>query len=364
MDVGTGDNLDAGIPSQNYGVLALQHYVFKKSNISAIFINRESLGLDYTKYDSAYRKYNREAGIEYNLASGDDKWTGKFLAHKSFSPGLSGKDYMYAGYLKYTTKPVTADGTLMYAGENFNPEVGYMPRTSFYQANFHYRYKFFVKSNWLLSHGPELKTTNYFDTSWKLTDNENRISYDFEFLDRSNFGFGYGFDYVKLQNPFDPTNSGGLAFPEGSEFHTTGWGFSYASSPSKLFTLTLNGQTGTYYNGKLSEIDGILGYRLQPYGGISVNFAYNDINLTEPYKSARFWLIGPKLDVTFTNKLFFATFLQYNQQADNFNINSRFQWRFAPASDIFLVYTENYLPGDFSTKNRAIVLKFTYWYNL
>jgi hypothetical protein len=74
--------------------------------------------------------------------------------------------------------------------------------------------------------------------------------------------------------------------------------------------------------------------------------------------------------MTFTNKIFWTTFVQYNEQADNVNLNTRFQWRFLPASDIFLVYTENYLPGetlgsiDFNSKNRALVLKITYWYNI
>ena len=46
------------------------------------------------------------------------------------------------------------------------------------------------------------------------------------------------------------------------------------------------------------------------------------------------------------------------------NLNARFQWRFKPASDLFVVYTENYLPADFSSKNRALVFKVNYWINL
>ncbi|MFM8349331.1 MAG: hypothetical protein ACKOAR_14905 [Bacteroidota bacterium] len=40
------------------------------------------------------------------------------------------------------------------------------------------------------------------------------------------------------------------------------------------------------------------------------------------------------------------------------------QWRFRPASDFFIVYAENYLPGNFNSKNRSLVLKLTYWFNL
>jgi hypothetical protein len=65
-----------------------------------------------------------------------------------------------------------------------------------------------------------------------------------------------------------------------------------------------------------------------------------------------------------TNKLFFTTFIQYNEQLDNINLNTRFQWRYKPASDLYLVYTDNYLPVPFLVRNRALMLKFTYWWNV
>ena len=65
-----------------------------------------------------------------------------------------------------------------------------------------------------------------------------------------------------------------------------------------------------------------------------------------------------------TNKLFFTTFAQYNEQLDNINLNTRFQWRYKPASDLFIVYTDNYLPDTFGVKNRSLVVKLTYWWNI
>jgi hypothetical protein len=60
--------------------------------------------------------------------------------------------------------------------------------------------------------------------------------------------------------------------------------------------------------------------------------------------------------------------LQYNTQANNVNINSRLQWRFRPVSDLFLVYSDNYFTDQFfqnpNVKNRALVLKATYWLKL
>jgi len=75
------------------------------------------------------------------------------------------------------------------------------------------------------------------------------------------------------------------------------------------------------------------------------------------------WIIGPRIDFTFTKKLFFTAFMQYNSQFDNLNINARFQWSFAPLSDFFIICADNYITDpwrNFSSRNRALVAKFTY----
>jgi len=91
---------------------------------------------------------------------------------------------------------------------------------------------------------------------------------------------------------------------------------------------------------------------------------YNKIDMPEPYNDAQLWLVGPRMDVSFTDKLFLSTFVQYNNQIENVNINTRFQWRFKPVSDLFVVYTDNYHPESFQIKNRALILKLTYWINV
>ena len=50
-----------------------------------------------------------------------------------------------------------------------------------------------------------------------------------------------------------------------------------------------------------------------------------------------------------------------NSQIRNVNLNCRFQWRFRPMSDLFIVYSDNYVSDDFKEKNRAFVIKFVYW---
>lgn len=91
---------------------------------------------------------------------------------------------------------------------------------------------------------------------------------------------------------------------------------------------------------------------------------YYDVRLPGNYGSEKQFIASPRVDLTFTDKIFLATFFQYNTREDNVNLNARLQWRCKPASDFFLVYTENYLPGSLASKNYSLVFKFTDWLNI
>jgi len=166
-----------------------------------------------------------------------------------------------------------------------------------------------------------------------------------------------------LQTPFDPTNSGGIPLPAGEEFSWKNIGASFTSDIRKSFNFLIASRYGGYYNGKAWTLNGELNYRVQPYGSLGIISSYNNVSLPTPYNSAKFLLIGPRLDLTFTDKIFFTSLVQYNEQIKNINLNLRFQWRFAPVSDLFIVYTENSYPADHNIKNRGLVLKLSYWFN-
>jgi hypothetical protein len=233
---------------------------------------------------------------------------------------------------------------------------------------------------------PKNKSTNVFYTSLKamsmtywnnqgdFTDNTTYIAYDGTMKDRSTFGMYMSYDFVKLQYNFDATRMGNTALLKGSEHDWYAINARYSSSPIKLFTYALTSRFGGYFgDGWRTGMTADIGYRFQPYGSVSVALDYNDIQdvyvpgtatMAAKNVSSQFWIIRPKIDITFTNKLFFATFFQFNQQTKNVNLNARLQWRYKPASDLFLVYTDNYFPEIFQIRNRAFVLKLNYWLNL
>ena len=196
-----------------------------------------------------------------------------------------------------------------------------------------------------------------------LTDREVSFDYFFQFHNRSHLELETNFWYIKLRDAFDPTNQGNHFLDAGNGYNWFDATLIYQSDNRKTFKYELSSGYGGFFNGNRWHAEGLLNYRFQPYGYISMVFSYNNLILPQPWGDTGYWLVGPKLDVTFTDKLFFTTYVQYNQQIDNINVNARLQWRYQPVSDIYLVYTDNYFPGNMMAKNRALVFKMTYWFN-
>jgi len=343
--------------ARNFTVGSVQKKVFARSNVGFIFVNKE-----YFDQPDDTTMFNRVFGFDYNLASKNNFWGGKFFYHRSFQPENPDKQYSQGATLSYSTKHIQARMSQTAVGENYLAEVGYVRRTGYNFLGPEFTY-LFVPNKRIVSHGITLENENYFDPGYHKIEHENTISYQLGFQNSSRLDFGYKDFYVELEDDFDPTHEGDYYLPAGSAYDFAGAFITYASTQKTMFTWMGEAAKGTFYNGKIQYILGNVGYRFQPYVKLSMNFNYTDMDLPAPYERTKYLLLGPKMDVTFTDKLFWTTFVQYNEQMDNMNINMRLQWRYQPVSDIFVVYTDNFIPGSWNSRNRALVLKMTYWLN-
>lgn len=360
MDIQTGTKND--IRAANFGVAVIQRQIFNRSNISAFIINKQ-ITFPKAGEDLTNSGYNRIAGLDMNLASADNRWTGKAFYHQAFYPDASGDAFTLAGQFAYKTQQFSVSLNQAWVGPDYIAEVGYIQRKGFYQVNPLFGYKFFPNSQRINNHGPSFKLDMFYNPGFSLTDREIELGYEVEWADRSRLSLQIEEGFVKLHEPYDPSHTGGDSLASGSEFTWKEIALIYSSDIRKPFNYMVTTRYGGFFNGTRLSLNGELNYRVQPYGSLAVMASYHQINLPEPYNSAELVLIGPRLDITFTDKLFLTTFAQYNNQIDNFNVNIRFQWRFAPVSDFYIVYTENAYPGDFRTKNRGLVAKLSYWFN-
>ena len=389
LNIQTSANKDTsiGLPTYNYSVFALQRKLFSRSNISMMIVNKEGIGFGLQNTKKGFNQYSRNVVLQYNLASKSNKWTGKAAIMKSFTPEQTTDDYTQYYDVSFTTQIWDIGLTYSRIGENFKAETGFVPRKGYHYINPNIGYTYYLKNSTspLISHGPKLlsfmyrnnKTDVPIDVSLSSDNSTTHVlGYNFTFRDRTTFDISLAYDNVLLFSSFNPINpySKDYFVKNRSEHSWTSWSTSFVSSPRNLFTYGLNSRYGTYFgDGTRLRLNGQIGYRFQPFVSLSLSAEYNRIKDVNVFKRSddkptlagtNFWLIQSKFDITFTNKIFWTTYIQYNEQVKNVNLNSRIQWRYKPASDVFLVYSDNYLPSDLGIKSRSIVLKWNYWWNI
>ncbi|HLF34959.1 MAG TPA: DUF5916 domain-containing protein [Cyclobacteriaceae bacterium] len=360
-------------PAYNFTVAAFRKQLFGRSNIGGIFVNKMAVNFDKDEANGfdfgSHNRYNRIYGIQYNLLTPDDKWTGDFYVFRSDDPVHNNNNWSHGTNLRYNVRNFSVFWTHEYIGENFTAETGFFPRTGYFSFGPFINYRFYPKSKILNRHGPSFRFGNYLNKNWDITDRDISLNYFFDFANTSELNIQIQDTYLELLDDFDPTRLSEsdttiIPLPGGSNYRWQEGSIFYDSDNRKDFSFFVGASYGGFYNGTGIDVSGRVRYRIRPILNISFGFTYNNINLPDPYPDGSFWLIGPRLDLTFTENIYWTNFVQYNEQSDNININSRFQWRFAPASDLFLVYSENYFPYGLETKNRALILKISYWINL
>jgi len=353
---------------QNYTVVAFHQQVLERSVIKGYFHNRDAL-------HSENSDYNRNMGLEAQYRSADGRFQTFGGYSKSFNPGLDSKNFFYNSAIGYDSRSLSIYTNLAGLGKNYRADMGYIRGQEYYDAerdtsilvglNHWYTqasYTIYSDNNKrVISHVINARHIYDGDTLFSMLNSELEAGYSLNFSTTGQVRLSYNHNVVNLLFPF--TFIGNEPLPAGIYSFNLAE-LRYRSDQRRLFSLTGSISYGTFYNGTRAQYRLGIKYRAQPWGNFSVNFEQNDLKFPEPYGTDQLLLISPRIEINFSRTLFWTTFLQYNTQEDNFNINSRMQWRFQPMSDLYIVYTDNYAVEFWGPKNRALVVKFNYWFNL
>lgn len=369
MNMQAAEDDAINLPSINYTVGAVQRKMFGRSNMGIIAVNKQTFE-DFAVNDSTpYQGENRLVGFDYNIASSNGKWNGKINYHHSFDDHTSSKNGSHTGWIGYQSRTWTWSWAHVYVGENHNAEVGFVPRPGMFRINPDFGRNWFPKRGVFNSIQVQGEV-EFFWNEGRKTDHKYAVNVNTSLANTGRLSGSFQQDYTWLfSGGFDPTRTDGEELPEFTGYTYNSFRFNYQSDQRKLFSYNLNGYLGRFFNGDRISLGTTFNYRFQPIAALRINVNYNRLRMPAPYNDADLWLVGPRLDLTLTKTLFFTNFIQYNSQIDNLNINSRVQWRFAPVSDLFVVYTdnygtENYADAGLRKKNRALIIKMTYWFNL
>lgn len=353
----------------NATVAVFQRKVFARSNISGIFANRQGYRpfADTTRGTGFLMEdYNRSGGLEYNLLSADNRWSGDIYYFRSFTPGKNSNNFGHSAFIGYRSRNLFIGYSQDAIGENYQLDLGFLPRTGYYRFGPNFRYTFFTNKDIVLRHGPNFSYNVFTNQDWRRTDQVAEFSYNVTFKNTSAIDFAANNLYIQLQDTFI------IGFDENSrdtllpfqEFEWQEFGIAYNTDTRKVINAGIGINYGGFFNAERYNVTSFLNMRFQPFAAVGIQMDYNYLNLSGNGTDKGNLLVSPRLDLTLSKKIFLTTFVQYNEQINNFNINSRLQWRFKPVSDFFIVYTENYFSDSFRAKSRALVFKLTYWLNV
>jgi hypothetical protein len=363
---------DDGIESQNYGVLVGEQQLSKNITATGYLINRQQ-----TDQFEFIDDYNRVTGINLNYKSDNNKWIGLANLGKSFNDGISNKNTFYNAGIWFNKRGLEWNAGIKTIGSNFITDIGFTPRLYNYDAinNITIRegytevstgieYEKFYEASKTLNSFRILNYRNntYFDETGTLNQTSHFLNSAIFFKDLSALYYVFTYDFVDLKHGFDPLGNGNALQPGDYNYGLLKVG--YNSANNQKFRYRFNIQKGQYYSGNRTSGGVYLNYQLLPFANLEASYDINRIDLNE-LGSETFHLTRFTGEIFFNNRLNWTTYLQYNTQRDNFNVNSRLQWEYKPLSYVYLVLTDNYNNASrFNRTNWGVAFKINYRLNL
>lgn len=351
-------------PVQNYSVLAVQRKMFSRSNLAAMLVQRQAFGTDSTEHFALNRKdYNTLPALEYNFATKNDQISGKAFYHLSLKPGEGKTPFARGFLLRHNTYRWRNWAQFVQVSPGFQPDAGFVPRPDAIGLNFHLAYSIYPKKG-RLARIEFLTNPQFFLRSedGKFMDRFVITGINIVSKKTVDFWLVHINERVTLRAPFDPSlRNKGETLNAGMVYDFDYLRLAYTTDRRRPLYWQMAIDAGGYYHGSQVRTDGELGYRLQPWGILALNYNVGFLRFPEPFSDHDFWYLGPKLELSLSRSVFFTTVLQYNSLAENLNLYARFQWRFRPLSDFFLIYSGNQQVQPNEFRNRQVILKTVMW---
>ena len=342
-----------GVPTNDYSVVRLARELPNRSKIGGAFVRRAS---------SDTNDWNRTYAVDGQLGLGETMTISSFLA-RSETPGRDGNDHMFDVQGSYTDRDWRWTVNLREVGEDFNPEVGFLPRAGYRYMQvfgmYHIR-----PGKWSIREiRPHASYFTYrdLDTGFQET---SRWHVDSHVEWESGMELHPAWNWVRegLEQPFEIAD--GIVVPAGTY---DGW--------EAAFVFNTDESAPVSFAGGLSAGSFLSGTRSNPYGSITVRSGsrfsasarvdYNDVTLAEGSLTAT--LAGLRLAYFVTPRIYLQSLTQYSDRADAWSTNVRLGWLDTAGTGLFIVYNQangiDTLSRD-TPLNRGLTIKYTKLFNV
>jgi hypothetical protein len=351
-------------PATNFTAARLRRYFLANSNAGVLFLNRRSAMQD----DS-----NQLVGLDNTLVLLQTDLRISSALAKTFTPSREGSDWVGKIEGEYQNRWMRVFSSYADIGENFNPRMGFVQRPNqgvrYISDEFELRHSFnpderfgsFARELFVRFGGDQTlvwdRPPNGSDDARFLRTEDKSLSLPsitLEFMDATSLNVNYTRSFDRLVRA---ERIAGVLIPAG-DYRTNRNSFSYFTNRSKPISANVGYNRGGYWTGKRTQYS--FGVRVRPNYRLNANFTFsrNNINLASvtPFHTHE---VGARVEYSFTPKMSFDAFVQYNNDADQITSNIRFRLIHRPLSDIYVVYNDRH---DRNTEQRDwnMTVKYTH----
>ncbi|UCE40589.1 MAG: carbohydrate binding family 9 domain-containing protein [Candidatus Aminicenantes bacterium] len=355
-----------GIPSENFGIFRVRRRVFNPfSYVGGMITSR--IGMD-GRYNVAYGLDGifRVFGDDYLTVN----WAQTFendAANEFLS--LDPAKFRF-NWERRTLKGFGYDLGISRAGEDYNPGMGFEMREDYIRFGDRLFYA------WIPSAKSFLRLHQVFLRGYLTLQNSDSTTESAEFgpgwAFETNSGWGGSIQpklYAEyLEENFELTDE--VEVPPG-EYTFYGVEGNLITPMGRTLSLMPNFKIGSFYDGWRISAGTFYFLNLSSTWQLSGFYEFNRVEFPDRDQEFTAHIARLKILATFTTKISASAFIQYNGAEDIVVANVRFRYNPREGNDFYIVYnhgvnTDRYrgLPHRPFTDNRAILIKYTYTFNV
>lgn len=331
-------------PAENFAVARVKRNILGNSDIGLVYLNRE--GTDSNSY-------NRSYGLDANIRLLGNLIINSYLAGSAANGTASDGT---AGRVSVAYRSAFWNSSAMYkrVSDDFDPGIGFVRRRALQQwfatTGFHAR----PRIPGIQEVNPYVDVAYITDLSGRLETRTMEGGLQVNLQPDGQFNAEFQDQFDRLERPFEIFP--GVNVPAGGYDNREGM-VQLQSGQRRPVSGNIRFATGDFYGGT-RNVYGIGGvWRLRYDLSLESSITRNDVAL--PGGSFLADVAGFRARYAYSTRLFGSAFVQYNTQSKSLVTNARMNFRYAPLSDVFLVYTERRNTLTDVRNERSVALKFT-----
>ena len=343
-------------PSNNFGVLRTQREI-GRSNIGGLFVNRQATG-SLAGDDN----WNRTYGLDGNWQASTNQRISAFVA-RTDTPGPTGSDHAARAFYNFTNDLWLVAGGYSQVGEDFNPEVGFLPRRGYRRPEMRVFFQPQPKGiPWIRRIAPHMNYNSYYGLDGELQTAAAHL-HALEIQPSHGGRFGWYMDYAadNPTRPFNVYNRDGrqVVIPAG-QYDWWQQVYEFLHDPSAAVTGTMRFRLGNYYDGDYNALELTAATRVGSRFTASAGWTRQDVDL--PGGSFVVNLVPLKATYAFTTLANIQALVQYNGQTAQLSANVRLAILDRSNTGFYIVYNDRRdrtVTTPQETLGRSLVIKYT-----